>query len=158
MSEINSQINIQMIESIKEQSGTKTSLEKLNLILQEMHKDMMKENNSNLIIKTSNNDEKNKTEEENLNQNEDSNFIEEIKGDNDEIDEQDKERTTGDNVGDNNDKISSNNLIKIRISADYRNSSDINLINKRSSDFNGNNINNINNKLISHINHTLPNK
>ena len=158
MSEINSQINIQMIESIKEQSGTKTSLEKLNLILQEMHKDMMKENNSNLIIKTSNNDEKNKTEEENLNQNEDSNFIEEIKGDNDEIDEQDKERTTGDNVGDNNDKISSNNLIKIRISADYRNSSDINLINKRSSDFNGNNINNINNKLISHISHTLPNK
>ena len=94
MSEINSQINIQMIESIKEQSGTKTSLEKLNLILQEMHKDMMKENNSNLIIKTSNNDEKNKTEEENQNQNEDSNFIEEIKGDNDEIDEQDKERTT----------------------------------------------------------------
>ena len=124
MSEINSQINIQMIESIKEQSGTKTSLEKLNLILQEMHKDMMKENNSNLIIKTSNNDEKNKTEEENQNQNEDSNFIEEIKGDNDEIDEQDKERTTGDNVGDNNDKISSNNLMNSSGSnGNYRSSS-----------------------------------
>ena len=78
MSEINSQINIQMIESIKEQSGTKTSLEKLNLILQEMHKNMMKESNSN-FIKTSNIEDKNKTEEENPNQNEDSNFIEEIK-------------------------------------------------------------------------------
>ena len=154
MSEINSQINIQMIESIKEQSGTKTSLEKLNLILQEMHKNMMKESNSN-FIKTSNIEDKNKTEEENPNQNEDSNFIEEIKGNNEENDEQDKEGTTGDNVGDNNDKISGDNLIKIRNSADYRSSNDINVINKRSSDFNINNninyINNINNKLINNI-------
>ena len=60
-----------------------------------------------------------------------------MKKNEEEINEQDKEKTTGDNVGDNNiDKISNKNLIKIKISGEYKSSSDINLINKRSSDFN----------------------
>ena len=139
-----SEIKIHMID----QSDTKTSLEKLNNILQELHKNIMKESNSNMI-KSSNKEEKNNIEEEN-NNNDDSNFINEIKGEkeeNEEQDKEDKERTTGDNVGDNNmDKISNKNLIKIKISGGYNTSSDINLINKRSSDYNlNNNINNINN-------------
>ena len=140
MSEINSQIKINIIESIKDQSvGTKTSLEKLNNILQELHKNVMKESNSNVIIKSSNKEEKNNIEEEN-NNNENSDFINEIKRN-----EQDKERTTSDNVGDNNnDKISGKNLIKIKISGEYKNSSDINLINKKSIDYN--NIMNTNQK------------
>ena len=140
MSDLNSQIKIQMIESIKDQSvGTKTSLEKLNNILQELHKNVMKESNSNVIIKSSNKEEKNNIEEEN-NNNENSDFINEIKRN-----EQDKERTTSDNVGDNNnDKISDKNLIKIKISGEYKNSSDINLINKKSIDYN--NIMNTNQK------------
>ena len=140
MSDLNSQIKIHMIESIKDQSvGTKTSLEKLNNILQELHKNVMKESNSNVIIKSSNKEEKNNIEEEN-NNNENSDFINEIKRN-----EQDKERTTSDNVGDNNnDKISDKNLIKIKISGEYKNSSDINLINKKSIDYN--NIMNTNQK------------
>ena len=78
MSDLNSQIKIQMIESLKDQSvGTKTSLEKLNNILQELHKNVMKESNSNVIIKSSNKEEKNNIEEEN-NNNENSDFINEI--------------------------------------------------------------------------------
>ena len=136
-----SEIKIHMID----QSETKTSLEKLNNILQELHKNIMKESNSNMI-KSSNKEEKNNIEEEENNNKDDSNFINEIEGEKEENEEQDKERTTGDNVGDNNiDKISNKNLIKIKISGDYKNSSDINLINKRSSDYNINNINNVNN-------------
>ena len=68
MSDINSQIKIHMVDPIKDQSiGTKTSLEKLNNILQELHKNIMKENSSNNIIKSSNKEDKNKTEEENIN-------------------------------------------------------------------------------------------
>ena len=135
MSDLNSQIKIHMIESIKDQSiGTKTSLEKLNNnlnnILQELHKNAMKESNSNMLIKSSNKEEEN-------NNNENSDFIGVVKKNEEEINEQDKEKTTGDNVGDNNiDKISNKNLIKIKISGEYKSSSDINLINKRSSDFN----------------------
>ena len=143
MSDINSQIKIHMVDPIKDQSiGTKTSLEKLNNILQELHKNIMKENSSNNIIKSSNKEDKNKTEEENINQNDDqSDFINEIKSNKEEIDDQDKERTTGDNVGDINDRISNNHINRLKISEEYKNSSDINLINKRSIDFN--------NKLIS---------
>ena len=140
MSDINSQIKIHMVESFKDQSiGTKTSLEKLNNLLKELHKNVINENNSN-VVKSSNKEEKMKTEEEN--NNEGSDFIDEIKGNQEENNEEDKERTTGDNVGDNNDKIS--NLINKRISGDYKKSNDINLINKRSIDFNNNNINNMN--------------
>ena len=105
MSDLNSQIKIHMIESIKDQSiGTKTSLEKLNNnlnnILQELHKNAMKESNSNMLIKSSNKEEEN-------NNNENSDFISVVKKNEEEINEQDKEKTTGDNVGDNNiDKIS----------------------------------------------------
>ena len=145
MSDLNSQIKIHMIESIKDQSvGTKTSLEKLNNILQELHKNVMKESYSNVIIKSSNKEEKNNIEEEN-NNNENSDFINVIKRNEEDINEQDKERTTGDNVGDNNiDKISNKNLIKIKISSEYKNSSDINLINKKSIDYNININNNQN--------------
>ena len=114
MSDLNSQIKIHMIESIKDQSiGTKTSLEKLNNnlnnILQELHKNAMKESNSNMLIKSSNKEEEN-------NNNENSDFISVVKKNEEEINEQDKEKTTGDNVGDNNiDKISNKNLIKIKI-------------------------------------------
>ena len=144
MSDINSQIKIHMIDSIKD--GTKTSLEKLNNLLQELHKDIMNENSN--MIKSSNKeenngkniDEENKDNDNNINQL--SAFLDEVKGNQDENNEEDKERTTGDNVGDNIEKIS--NLINKRISGDYKNSNDINIINKRSIDFN--NINNINNK------------
>ena len=147
MSDINSQIKIHMVDSIKDQSiGTKTSLEKLNNILQELHKNIMNENTSNLL-KSSNKEDKNKTEEENQNKNEHSDFIDEIKGNKEENDDQDKERTTGDNVGDNNDKISNNNINKLKFSGEYKISSDINLINKRNGDNNINiNNNNINAK------------
>ena len=137
MSDINNQIKIHMIDPIKDQSiGTKTSLEKLNNILQELHKNIMKENSSNNMIKSSNKEDKNKTEEENINQNEQSDFINEIKSNKEENDDQDKERTTGDNVGDIYDKISSNHINKLKVSEEYKNSSDINLINKRSSELN----------------------
>ena len=107
-----------MVDPIKDQSiGTKTSLEKLNNILQELHKNIMKENSSNNIIKSSNKEDKNKTEEENINQNDDqSDFINEIKSNKEEIDDQDKERTTGDNVGDINDRISNNHINRLKIS------------------------------------------
>ena len=77
MSDLNSQIKIHMIESIKDQSiGTKTSLEKLNNnlnnILQELHKNAMKESNSNMLIKCSNKEEEN-------NNNENSDFINVVK-------------------------------------------------------------------------------
>ena len=144
MSDINSQIKIHMIDSIKD--GTKTSLEKLNNLLQELHKDIMNENSN--MIKSSNKEENNGKNIEEENKDNDNNinqlsaFLDEVKGNQDENNEEDKERTTGDNVGDNIEKIS--NLINKRISGDYKNSNDINIINKRSIDFN--NINNINNK------------
>ena len=144
MSDINSQIKIHIIDSIKD--GTKTSLEKLNNLLQELHKDIMNENSN--MIKSSNKEENNGKNIEEENKDNDNNinqlsaFLDEVKGNQDENNEEDKERTTGDNVGDNIEKIS--NLINKRISGDYKNSNDINIINKRSIDFN--NINNINNK------------
>ena len=144
MSDINSQIKIHMIDSIKD--GTKTSLEKLNNLLQELHKDIMNENSN--MIKSSNKEENNGKNIDEENKDNDNNidqlsaFLDEVKGNQDENNEEDKERTTGDNVGDNIEKIS--NLINKRISGDYKNSNDINIINKRSIDFN--NINNINNK------------
>ena len=57
MSDKNSQIKIHLIESIKDQSDTKTSIEKLNNLLQELHKNIMKDSN---MIKSSNKDDKNK--------------------------------------------------------------------------------------------------
>ena len=140
MSDKNSQIKIHLIESIKDQSDTKTSIEKLNNLLQELHKNIMKDSN---MIKSSNKDDKNKIGGENPNENSD--FIQTIKKESkEENDEQVKEKIADDNMRDNNnDKASNKNLINIKISGEDKSTSDINLMNKINFDDNIN-INNIN--------------
>ena len=126
MSELNSQIKIQVLDSIKEPNETKTSLEKLNNLLQDL-KNKMKE--SSTLKKSSIKEERNKIEPNNLQ--EDSGFIpkESLKKEKDE-NINDKDKVTSEDVGDNNnDRISNANIKKMQTSGDYKNSSDINYIN-----------------------------
>ena len=154
MSEINSQIKINIIESIKDQRETKECLDKLNNLLQDLKNNLKDSSN---MKKSSIMEEKNKNDENVLQ--EDSDFItndnnkEEIKEEENKEQEKDIEKTlSNNNVTDNNDKISNKNIMKMKRSGEYRNSNDFNYINYINNNKNemeipkeDSNINNINN-------------
>ena len=154
MSELNSQIKINIIESIKDQRETKECLDKLNNLLQDLKNNLKDSSN---MKKSSIMEEKNKNDENVLQ--EDSDFItndnnkEEIKEEENKEQEKDIEKTlSNNNVTDNNDKISNKNIMKMKRSGEYRNSNDFNYINYINNNKNeieipkeDSNINNINN-------------
>ena len=148
MSDINSQNQINVIHSLKEQSeGTKASLEQLNKVLQELHKNILKESSKNLIKSLQQNekeengknkdnleDEKNEIKE-NIKEDKKENNSEEMKEDKklENKEEQDKKSSSinieNSGIDDINDKISNNNINKIKNSQIYKTTNDINVIN-----------------------------
>ena len=149
MSDRNSQNLNQMIASIPEQNiGEKTSLEQINIILQELHKNILKESSKNvkkfnIISEIEENEEDKKNLEEDKNNNSKENK-EEINPDiNKEKDKDNTERN------DNSDQMSNININKIKTGNDYKTSNDINIINiigiKKNEKEQNNNINDNNN-------------
>ena len=158
MSDKNSQSPNKLIASMKEQSvGTKTSLEQINIILQELHKNILKESSTKNINKSSKLEEIEENEENKDNLEDDKNKSinkqekEKIKPENNgEKDIKDIENTE---INENSDIISNININKIKNANDYKTSMDINIINsigikkkeedkEQNKNINDNNINN----------------
>ena len=174
MSDINSQNQINVIASLKEQSiGTKNSLEQINRYLQEIHKNVLKETSPKNDIKSIDNEkegnEKNKENKEDI---KNYNIIEEKKESIESINEKVNEDKKSDNkedehsikdseLNDNTDEVSNININKIKNSNYYKVSNDINIINsiaiqKKNSTFknkenadNPQKIENVNNNIIN---------
>ena len=132
MSDTNNQNKKNLISSLKEPDlSKKTSLENLNLYLQELHKNILRENDSKNNIKTSQSNEK----EENSKNNpkwEPDKFFEEIKEDkSEEIKEGKNDEMSEENINnsDTSDKIRQININKIINANDYKSTMDINVIN-----------------------------
>ena len=159
MSDKNSQSPIKLIASIKEQSiGTKTSLEQINIILQQLHKNILKESCTKNVNKSSKLDEIEENEE-----NKDNLEDDKKKRNNKEEKEKKKLESNGEKeiknienteINDNSDIISNININKIKNANDYKTSMDINIINgigikkkeeedkEHNNNINDNNINN----------------
>ena len=129
MSDRNSQNPNKLIASIPEPSiGTKNSLEQINNILKEIHKNILRENNSQNATKSINNDEKEKNEEINNNLGEDKKKenIEKIEEEKNQDNNEEKEIDDTE-INDNSDKISNININQMTKN-DYKTSMDINII------------------------------
>ncbi len=129
MSDRNSQNPNKLIASIPEPSiGTKNSLEQINNILKEIHKNILRENNSQNATKSINNDEKEKNEEINNNLGEDKKKenIEKIEEEKNQDNNEEKDIDDTE-INDNSDKISNININQMTKN-DYKTSMDINII------------------------------
>ena len=147
MSDKNSQNVNQMIASIPEQNiGEKTSLEQINIILQELHKNILNESSKNEKIfnkineKEENEEDKKNLEEDKINNSNKENKEEKMPDINKEKDEENTDRN------DNSDQMSNININKIKNGNDYKTTNDINIINsigikKKEKEQKNNNIN-----------------
>ena len=139
MSDMNSQNPNNLIHSLKEPNlEEKTSLEQLNKILQELHKNILKDSNSKCEIKPIENNEKKeifqnneKKEEEKENAGkEKENNKKDIKEINKLDNKEEKEENSVNNeINENSDIINDNNLNQLKNLNDYKTSNDINIIN-----------------------------
>ena len=132
MSDINSQSQNNLIPLIKEKSiGTKASLENINKILQDLHKNILKESSSKNMIKSLQSNEK--EEKEQNSKNKDS-IEDKYKNNNSKVVKEDKkmenkdEENNIDENSDTSDKISNININKIKHGDEYKHSMDINVI------------------------------
>ena len=140
MSEINSQNQNNLIHSLKEPNlEEKTSLEQLNKILQELHKNILKDSNSKGEIKPIENNEKKENfqnnagledEKEKIGKDQKENNNEERKEINKLENKEEKEENSVNNeINENSDIINNNNLNKLKNLNDYKITNDINIIN-----------------------------
>ena len=132
MSDTNNQNKNNIITSVKEPDlSKKTSLENLNLYLQELHKNILRENDSKNNIKTSQSNEKEENSKNNPKWEQDK-FFEEIKEDkSEEMKEGKNDEMSEENINnsDTSDKIRQININKIINANDYKSTMDINIIN-----------------------------
>ena len=132
MADTNNQNKNNLIGSLKEPNlDKKTSLENLNLYLQELHKNMLRENESKNNIKTSQSNEKEENSKNNPKVEVDK-YFEEIKEDkSEELKEEKNDEMSEENINnsDTSDKIRQININKIINANDYKSTMDINVIN-----------------------------
>ena len=140
MSDINSPNPNNLIHSLKEPNlEEKTSLEQLNKILQELHKNILKDSNSKVEIKpiensekkdNSQNKEKLEDEKENIEKSQKENNNEEKMEINKLENKEGKEENSVNNeINENSDIINDNNLNKLKNVNDYKTTNDIKIIN-----------------------------
>ena len=134
MSDINSQKQNNIIPLLTEKNiGTKSSLEKINQILQEIHKNLLKESSSKNVLKSlqsNENQEKkdNSNNKENIGEEKKNNTSKEIKEDKKFENKEVNEENSIEDNSETSDKISNININKIKHGNEYRHSMDINLI------------------------------